>query len=141
DAKDLCSLTPDQVKAHHDKLSEDEFARALHVTAENERVKHTVQALENNDLDACGQLLLSSHFSSKTLFKNSIPELDYLVDLLRESESVYGARLTGGGFGGAVMALTNSDFSETDAAEISASYAEKFNLMPSVFHTETGDGA
>ena len=62
-------------------------------------------ALFNDDLKAVGVYLNQSHESSRVNFENSIEELDTLVELLKLQPNVYGARLTGGGFGGAVMAL------------------------------------
>ncbi len=61
-------------------------------------------ALRAGDLAAVGRLLTASHRSSQHQFENSTPELDFLVDQLVAAPHVHGARLTGGGFGGAVMA-------------------------------------
>ena len=54
---------------------------------------------------------------------------------------MFGARLTGGGFGGAVMALTNGEFGQADAERIVATYAAKFGAQPDVLHMKTGPGA
>jgi galactokinase len=88
-----------------------------------------------------GRLLVESHQSSRNLFENSIPELDFLVDQLVNVPGVYGARLTGGGFGGAVMAMTNADFNANSAAPVAKAYADKFDHAPTIFTTRTGDGA
>ena len=52
-----------------------------------------------------GEFLYASHQSSSELFENSLPELDFLVETMKNSKNIHGARLTGGGFGGAVLAL------------------------------------
>jgi galactokinase len=78
--------------------------RARHVFTENQRVLKAVSALRNSDLATLGSLLYASHESMKTDYEVSLPEIDRLVDLSREY-SVYGARLTGGGFGGSVLLL------------------------------------
>jgi galactokinase len=88
-----------------------------------------------------GKWLTASHRSSQTLFENSTAELDFLVDTLVTTPHVFGARLTGGGFGGAVMALTSDKFGEAEAASVAKVYAEKYGARPDVLHAQTGDGA
>jgi galactokinase len=100
-----------------------------------------VTALRRGDLAAVGQLLTASHRSSQRLFENSTAELDVLVDALVATSHVYGARLTGGGFGGAVMALTSAEFGEAEARQVAARYAQRFGASPDILHTQTGDGA
>ena len=100
-----------------------------------------MEALKRDDLREVGRLLTASHRSSQLLFENSTPELDFLVDALTGIPSVYGARLTGGGFGGAVMALTDATFGDSQAAEVVAAYGKKFGSRPDVLHALTGNGA
>ena len=88
-----------------------------------------------------GKLLVASHRSSQNLFENSTPELDVLVDTLVATRHVYGARLTGGGFGGAVMALTSSDFGDTEAAGVVRAYERRYGARPDILHTQTANGA
>jgi galactokinase len=115
--------------------------RARHVIEEIARVDATVLALRAGDLAAAGRLLTASHRSSQHLFENSTPELDGLVDALVATRHVYGARLSGGGFGGAVLALTSADFDPTAAAPVVAAYARRFGSAPDLLHAQTGDGA
>jgi galactokinase len=75
------------------------------------------------------------------LFENSTPELDFLVDTLVATSHVFGARLTGGGFGGAVMAMTSAAFSPALAAGVAAAYEQTFGARPDILHTLTADGA
>ena len=56
-------------------------------------------------------------------------------------DSVYGARLTGGGFGGAVMALADTNFGQAQSDFIAEAFKAKYGLEPSIFHTRAGDGA
>ncbi len=118
-----------------------EARRARHVVDEIARVGATVAALRAGDLAAVGRLLTASHESSRTLFENSTAELDFLVAALTASPHVYGARLTGGGFGGAVMALTTAEFGAADAEAVAAAYAARFGTRPDILETRTGDGA
>lgn len=115
--------------------------RARHVISECERVHATEEALRKGDLASVGQQLFASHKSSRTLFENSVAELDTLVDLLGQVTGVIGARLTGGGFGGAVMAVTDHTFSRDDAEAVQETYAQYYGEPPRVFHTMTGPGA
>lgn len=115
--------------------------RARHILEEIARVSETVAALRAGDLAAVGRLLVASHRSSQRQFENSTPELNFLVEVLVGTPRVYGARLTGGGFGGAVMALTDGNFDQSDADAVAQSYEEKFGSRPDVLHTQTADGA
>jgi galactokinase len=115
--------------------------RARHVIEEIARVDASVAALRQGDLAAVGRMLTASHRSSQTLFENSTPELDFLVDTLAAAPHVFGARLTGGGFGGAVMAMTDGEFGAADAGRVAAAYAARFGTAPDILHTQTGDGA
>jgi galactokinase len=115
--------------------------RARHVIEEIARVASTITALRAGDLVTVGRLLVASHRNSQTLFENSTPELDLLVDTLVATPHVYGARLTGGGFGGAVMALTSAEFSERGARGVAEAYARKFGATPDILHALTADGA
>jgi galactokinase len=80
-------------------------ARARHVVSENQRVRDFADALRAGDLSACGRLMLESHRSLAADFEVSTPALDSLVSTLADTADVFGARLTGAGFGGCVVAL------------------------------------
>ena len=94
------------------RLKDAPLRRARHVVGENARVA----ALCAGDLVMVGRLMDESHESSRTLFENSCEELDFLASEARKISGFLGARLTGGGFGGAVLALvkrgTEDDFVE-----------------------------
>ena len=79
-------------------------ARARHVTGENRRVVEFAERLGEGDLERCGSLMDASHASQRDLFQVSVPDVDRLAERLR-GEGALGARLTGGGFGGSVVAL------------------------------------
>ena len=96
--------------------------RARHVVTENRRVIETVQAFRARDLERAGDLFLQSHASLRDDFKVSVREIDALVEIAARTPGVYGARLTGGGFGGAVVALASIESARTAAGEILAAY-------------------
>ena len=80
-------------------------ARARHVVSENKRVRDCAEALEGGDLAEAGRLMTASHKSLRDDYEVSTPELDLAVESLSDTPGVYGARLTGAGFGGCVIAL------------------------------------
>jgi len=137
----LVDATLELLESRRAALSAASYKRAKHVIEEIARVAAVQSALAAGDLARVGQLLTASHRSSQTQFENSTPELDFLVDELTRERHVFGARLTGGGFGGAVMAFTNGQFQEGDGARVAAAYAAKFGAKPDVFHLKTGPGA
>ncbi|MFL5962659.1 MAG: galactokinase [Gaiellaceae bacterium] len=99
-------------------------SRVRHVQTENQRVRDFASALERNDLAAAGSLLFESHASLRDDYEVSVAELDLLVELAREA-GAYGARLLGGGFGGAILALTEVERAEELAAAVSTAYHEE----------------
>lgn len=137
----LADATVAMLEAAEGRLSPVVARRARHVIEEIARVDASVSALRAGDLAAAGRLLTASHHSSRHLFENSTPELDFLVDALKTIPDVYGARLTGGGFGGAVMALTSVAFDQAQAREVASAYAARFGAQPALLRARTGEGA
>jgi len=91
------------------RLSGAPLKRALHILGENARVASAVEALQASDLATMGRLMNESHESSRTLFENSCEELDFLATTARSLPGCFGARLSGGGFGGAVLAMVEKN--------------------------------
>lgn len=141
DARTLSEISPEQLEAARDDLDELLFKRASHIVGENARVKTVQEALAAGDLSTVGAALTASHESSRVNFENSIPELDFLAQALAREKNVFGARLTGGGFGGAVMAFTSSEFSINQARAVSEAYCEQFGFQATILHTQAGQGA
>ncbi len=96
--------------------------RARHVVTENARVLETVAALRHGDCRRVGALFGQSHASMRDDFEISVPAIDVLVRLACNVQGVYGARLTGGGFGGSIVALAAASIAREAAAEIVATY-------------------
>lgn len=123
-------------------LPENLRKRATHVIEEQERViTFRKEVNKGADLAKLGQLLAQSHISSSQNFENSCEELDFLAEKLNEQTSVLGARLTGGGFGGAVMAWVRTSFTKTDAEKIQQSYYNRFKQRIDSFHFRASNGA
>jgi galactokinase len=121
-----------------EQVADDPIAR--HVVTENARVTAFAAALENDDLPTCGALMLASHRSLRDDFAVSTRELDRLVDLSVES-GAYGARLTGAGFGGCVVALVASGDANAVAGAVTGRYRAETGREPNAFAVSAADGA
>ncbi|MEJ0000057.1 MAG: hypothetical protein WDO13_13340 [Verrucomicrobiota bacterium] len=99
----LRDATTAMLHARKSELADRIYRRALHITGENERVLEGAAALRKGNLARFGELMFQSHESSRLNFENSCPELDLLVETARKTPGVLGARLSGGGFGGATI--------------------------------------
>jgi galactokinase len=137
----LADASPALLAAAETRLPRAAYKRARHVIDEIARVGQAVAALRADDLGTVGKLLFASHRSSRNWFENSTAELDFLVGALETEKGVYGARLTGGGFGGAAMALTSDAFGEQGAGRVAEAYLARFGSRPDVLHARTDDGA
>ena len=115
--------------------------RARHVVRENARVQAFAAACRGGDLAAMGQLMLESHTRLREDFEVSCPELDFLVEKSRQFPGVYGARLTGGGFGGCVVTLVERGAESAFEAYIQEEYAARWGITPDIFRVEAGGGA
>jgi galactokinase len=108
----LRSVEPNDLKRARKRLSLRQFECASHVVGEIRRVLFGVKALRDGDWEQFGHYMLQSHESSRDLLRNSCPELDRLVARARTHPACYGARLTGGGFGGATLNLVRGELAE-----------------------------
>jgi galactokinase len=118
----LRDVSPELLAAHGDLLSTVELRRARHVVSENERVRQTAEALRSDDLVLVGRLMAESHRSLRNDYEVSSAELDTLVEIATGTDGVFGARLTGAGFGGCALALVDAGHAEGAAAIIVQRY-------------------
>ena len=128
-------------EAHRAGLPDLVARRAAHPIGENERVTKGARLLARNDLAGFGRLMYESHESSRTLFENSCPELDALVDAARTLPGILGARLSGGGFGGSIVALAHPREAEKLAASLADTYQCAFNARCDTCVLVPSDGA
>jgi galactokinase len=99
--------------------------RVRHVLSENRRVRETVTAFRAGDVVEAGRLFLESHASLRDDFEVSVPEVDTLVELATAVQGTYGARLTGGGFGGSIVALADASRARGAAKAIAEAYEKE----------------
>ena len=127
-----------QSRAH--ELSVAVRRRAQHVISENDRTLAAAAALEVDDLTAFGNLMLASHSSLRDDFEVSCVELDMLVDIASSAKGVYGARLTGAGFGGCMVALVEQQAADSFVSTIQAHYQSATGRQAAAYICRASEG-
>ena len=123
------------------RLPEVPARRARHIVGENERVKQFVSASKDGNLRKMGELFFASHRSLRLDYEVSCQELDFLVESAQAIDGVYGARMTGGGFGGCTVNLVDPAAEEEFQSEIVKRYGERFSITPQVYRCRPSAGA
>ncbi len=140
----LRDVSFEQLEKNKDKLGELCYRRARHVIGENRRVHNFAKALAEGDWENAGIAMRGSHASLRDDYEVSCAEVDCLVNLvdtIPHANAVYGARMTGGGFGGSVVALVSSDAVEQVAQELIEGYRETLGIETTYLVTRAGAGA
>ena len=137
----LRDATVEQVEALKEAMGDVVYRRALHVVSECQRCLECKEALEKRDYEKVGQLLNQSHASLRDNFEVSTPEIDILVEIALEQEGVYGARITGGGFGGCVVCFVKSEKAEAVMKTMEEEYKKKTGIQCDAFITKPEQGA
>jgi len=127
--------------AENGTLAGKELMRARHVVGENARTLEAAEALSAGDFVRVGELMCASHTSLRNDYEVSCQELDAVVELAGACDEVYGARMTGGGFGGCAIALVQADCAEDVARLVQAGFAERFGRPCPIFTTRAVAGA
>ncbi|KJE89546.1 galactokinase 1 [Capsaspora owczarzaki ATCC 30864] len=124
--------TMDQLNAVKDKIDPVVYRRAHHAIAECKRTLDAADAFTANNYELAGKLMVESHNSLRDDYEVSCPELDTLVKLAMECKGVYGARMTGGGFGGCTVTLLETSAVDSVIAHLKQGYpkAESFSTGP-----------
>ena len=123
------------------QLTDKIFNRAKHVVTENDRLHEFSIAISSNNWSLAGALLYASHDSLKNDYEVSCPELDLLVDAVKNIEGVWGARMMGGGFGGCTLNLVRNEKIDEIIKEVNRSYFTAFGIVPKYYIASTSDGA
>lgn len=138
--KSLRGLSAGDLPKAQSLLSDVDFRRVRHIVTENQRVLDSIEALQSGDMPRFGQLLLASHDSMAHDFEISIEELDLAVEISMQTGAV-GARMTGGGFGGAAIAVINKDLLAALEQNCKQAFAQKGYLEPKIFAVVPSEGA
>jgi galactokinase len=139
--RDLGDATLVQLEAARDLMSPESFRRCRHLISDNGRVREARTAMFAGDPEAFGQLMLAGHASERDDFECSCEEVDFLVVTSAALPGCYGARLTGGGFGGCTVNLVERAHAEEFSKALKSAYLEKFSINPDTFVCEAVDGA
>jgi galactokinase len=123
-----------------DKITPENYQKALYVIQEIERTQKAAKAIEKNDLETLGALIYASHNGLQHQYKVSCEELDFLVAQAKKNKKVLGARMMGGGFGGCTINLIAKSEAKAFADSVATSYKNKFNKECSVYFVALSDG-
>jgi galactokinase len=137
----LRDVTMKQVEAAKGQLDDVIFRRCRHVVGENARATNYATLLSSEQYERAGQLMVQSHDSLRDDYNVSTPELDYLVTESMTIKGVYGARMTGGGFGGCIVALTQPRAVAPLSDHLNEVYAKQIGERPAIYVTTATNGA
>jgi galactokinase len=137
----LRDLTPQEFGQAEMLLPDTIRKRCRHVVTENSRVLAAAAALEESDLNSLGHLMDESHASLRDDYQVSSPELDLMVELARQVPGTYGARMTGGGFGGCTVNLVAVEATDEFQRRVGATYADRTGVSPEIHISSISDGA
>jgi galactokinase len=137
----LRDVTVNELQEHRDRLNPVTYRRVRHVVTENDRVRKAATTLETGDIAEFGRLMADSHRSLRDDYEVSTPELDLMVELALGEKGVYGARMTGGGFGGCTINLVDAAHVDEVRQRIEHNYEAKTGVKPAILICETSEGA
>lgn len=139
--RSLRHTTLDRLNSSRNAMSDEAFHRAYHIIAENERTQRLAHAFMISDFKLAYHLMSESHQSLKNNFGNTIPEIDDLVNFChQELRNDIGARMTGGGFGGSVVALCEHKHTHAVIKNVSHKYFERYGIAVSTHVCRPADG-
>lgn len=128
------------LEANHDKISDEDYKRAVYVIGEKQRVLDVCDALERGDFETVGDRMYKTHEGLSKDYEVSCVELDYLNDIAREC-GVTGSRIMGGGFGGCTINLVKDELHDEFISTAKRKFNEKYGHEPMVYDVIISDGA
>jgi galactokinase len=137
----LRDVSLEGLQQHRGAIPDTLYRRARHVVSENARVQAAAVLMDHGDLEGMGRLLGESHRSLRDDFEVSCDELDVMVRLAGEVEGVFGARMTGGGFGGCTVNLVRPDRIAKFRTKVAEGYRRATGLNPEIYVCNAADGA
>jgi len=137
----LRDVVPEQLEHYRDKLPAIIYRRCRHVVTENDRVERAAAVLQKGDLTGFGKLMAESHRSLRDDYEVSCRELDIMVEIARPQKGVYGARMTGGGFGGCTINIVAAEQAESFKRHVAVAYEAATNLQPEIYISTAAEGA
>ena len=130
----LRDVSIERFEANKQELEPIVAMRAEHVIYENQRTLDAMTAFNNSDIESISQLMAQSHESMKSLFEITTSQIDYLVDIIQQKiGDKGGVRMTGGGFGGCIVALVPDNLVDDVIALVEENYQQKTGLKESIY--------
>ncbi len=139
--KALRDVDDAMLEKYADKLDEVQLKRARHIVGEDKRVLEAAEGFRLGDLPAAGDAMNRSHNSLRDDYEVSCQELDFMVDKARLCDGVYGARMSGGGFGGCIVALIDRSAADDVASALLDAYKKEYSQTAGIFVTQATEGA
>lgn len=139
--KALRDVTPEMLEEYADRLDPVLEKRTRHIVYENKRVQMGAEALEAGNIATFGEMMNNTHESIRRFFENSCPEMDALVEIAQAQRGVYGAKLSGGGWGGAAVILHRPEVTESLSLALREGYLARFGREPNLLPTVAAQGA
>ena len=141
DIKSLGELSEEEFEANKELIeNEIDRKRAKHAVYENQRTLKAVKALEDNNLELFGQLMIGSHISLRDDYEVTGIELDTLVNLALKQDGVIGARMTGAGFGGCTVSIVRDENVENFIENVTKGYTEEIGYAPTFYVANISNG-
>ncbi|MBI5930934.1 MAG: galactokinase [Chloroflexi bacterium] len=137
----LRDATIEQVEAYKNQLEDVRYRRARHIVTENARTLEAADALQKGDAVATGKLMNASHYSMRDDFEISWAEADLITEMARNTPGCFGARMTGGGFGGCCVALVSANAVEGFTEKITPLYQAETHLTPVIYAFQPAAGS
>ncbi|WP_260705042.1 galactokinase [Edaphobacter flagellatus] len=127
--------------ACRDKMSPESFARCKHIITENARVLAAREALLASDMKRFGELMVEAHASMRDDFAASCAEVDMLVEIANRQQGCFGARITGGGFGGCTVNVVKAELADAFVEQVKQEYERAVGIKADCFISSPSDGA
>ena len=142
EVKALRDITVEMLEARKDELNEVAYRRARHVVTEDVRTLEASEVMPRGDLKRMGELMAASHTSMRDDFEITVPEIDAIVDIVKDVIGEEGGvRMTGGGFGGCVVALAPESKVEAIRQAIDSQYKTVTGLVADIYVCKASQGA
>ncbi len=141
DIHTLRDVSEEELRAWEQEMPRHVFLRCLHVVTENRRVLEAAEALRQNDFSRFGTLMREAHISMRDNYAASCAEADTLVELAAKQPGCYGARITGGGFGGCTINLVAAEQAERFVEDVRAGYEKATGIRSEIYLCRASNGA
>src|SRR6266403_4577253 len=139
--RSLRDVSSEEIARNRNLLSDTLYRRCRHIISENKRVQDVAELFEHGQVDGLRELMAASHESMRDDYEISCRELDVMVEIAGRQRGVYGARMTGGGFGGCTINFVDVEHAAEFQRRVSAEYESAIGLHPDIYICEASQGA